>query len=166
MTDGFAHLFPASREIAALSAEERIRRIRVDRRIDYLRARQALDKLGDLIAFPPRARMPNLLIVGASGMGKTMVVEKCAIMFWRPRHGARMRPLYGPALADRLSGEALARLDPLARFGAARLEARASEEGDHDASAAPSLVSLLDFLTASYRRPSPPKLAEIPGATF
>jgi hypothetical protein len=107
--------------------------------------------------------MPNLLIVGASGMGKTMMSRSLrAIMFWRPRHGARMRP----ALADRLSGEALARLDPLARFGAARLEARASEEGDHDASAAPSLVSLLDFLTASYRRPSPPKLAEIPGATF
>lgn len=78
MTDGFAHLFPASREIAALSAEERIRRIRVDRRIDYPRARQALDKLGDLIAFPPRARMPNLLIVGASGMGKMMIVEKFA----------------------------------------------------------------------------------------
>jgi len=76
MTDSFDHLFPASREIAALSAEERIRRIRVDRWVDYPRARHALDKLGDLIAFPPRARMPNLLIVGASGMGKTMIVEK------------------------------------------------------------------------------------------
>jgi len=78
MTDSFDHLFPASREIAALSSEERIRRIRVDRWVDYPRARQALDKLDDLIAFPPRARMPNLLIVGASGMGKTMIVEKFA----------------------------------------------------------------------------------------
>ena len=34
--------------------------------------------LEDLIAFPQRARMPNLLIVGASGMGKTMIVEKFA----------------------------------------------------------------------------------------
>ena len=48
MTDSFDHLFPASREIAALSAEERIRRIRADRWVDYPRARQALDKLGDL----------------------------------------------------------------------------------------------------------------------
>ena len=78
MTDSFDHFFPPSREIAALSAEERIRRIRVDRWVDYPRARDALDKLGDLIAFPPRARMPNLLIVGASGMGKTMIVEKFA----------------------------------------------------------------------------------------
>ena len=34
--------------------------------------------LEDLIAFPRRARMPNLLIVGESGMGKTMIVEKFA----------------------------------------------------------------------------------------
>lgn len=87
-------------------------------------------------------------------------------VFWCPRHGARMRPLHGPALADRFCGEALARLDPFAQRGAARLGAWASEEEDGDASATPSLVSLLDFLTASYRRPSPPKLVEIPGATF
>lgn len=87
-------------------------------------------------------------------------------VFWCPRHGARMRPLHGLALEDRFSGEALARLDPLARLGVVRLKAWASEEGDGDASATPSLVSLLDFLTASYRRPSPSKLVEIPGATF
>lgn len=87
-------------------------------------------------------------------------------VFWRPRHGGRMRPVHGSALVDRFSSEALARLDPLVRLGAARLTAWASDEGDGDASAAPSLVGLLDFLTVSYRRPSPPKLAEIPGATF
>jgi type II secretory pathway predicted ATPase ExeA len=78
MTDEFEHLFPASRAIAALSAEERIRRIRADRWINYPRAEQALAKLEALLAFPQRARMPNLLIVGASGMGKTMIVEKFA----------------------------------------------------------------------------------------
>ena len=47
--------------------------------VDQLpRAQQALAMLEDLIAFPQRARMPNLLIVGASGMGKTMIVEKFA----------------------------------------------------------------------------------------
>jgi len=78
MTDEFEHLFPASRTIAALSAEERILRIRADRWINYPRAEQALAKLEALLAFPQRARMPNLLIVGASGMGKTMIVEKFA----------------------------------------------------------------------------------------
>ena len=76
MTEEFSHLFPASRAVAALSAEERIRRIRADRWINYPRAEQALAKLEELIVFPQRARMPNLLIVGASGMGKTMIVEK------------------------------------------------------------------------------------------
>jgi Bacterial TniB protein len=78
MSDEFDHLFPAVRPIAALGAEERVRRIRADRWVDYPLAREALAKLEELIAFPPRARMPNLLIVGASGMGKTMIVEKFA----------------------------------------------------------------------------------------
>lgn len=78
MTEKFSHLFPSSRAIAALSADERIRRIRADRWINYPRAEQALAKLEALLTFPQRARMPNLLIVGASGMGKTMIVEKFA----------------------------------------------------------------------------------------
>lgn len=78
MTEEFAHLFPASRVVAALSAGERIRRINADRWISYPRAEQALAKLEALLAFPQRARMPNLLIVGASGMGKTMIIEKFA----------------------------------------------------------------------------------------
>ncbi|MDF9301998.1 TniB family NTP-binding protein [Tritonibacter mobilis] len=72
----FPHLFPASQALAAKSADERIRRIRADRWISYPRAEQALAKLDTLIGFPKCARMPNLLIVGESGMGKTMIVEK------------------------------------------------------------------------------------------
>ncbi|KAF0126148.1 MAG: hypothetical protein FD148_2151, partial [Methylocystaceae bacterium] len=78
MTEDFEHLFAGSRPIAALSSEERLRRIRADRWINYPRAQQALAALEDLISFPRRARMPNLLIVGESGMGKTMIVEKFA----------------------------------------------------------------------------------------
>ena len=78
MNEEFGHLFPASRPVAALGNEERLRRIRSDRWINYPRAQRALAMLEDLIAFPQRARMPNLLIVGASGMGKTMIVEKFA----------------------------------------------------------------------------------------
>jgi type II secretory pathway predicted ATPase ExeA len=78
MADDFEHLFPAARPIAAMSSEERIRRMRADRWINYPRAQEVLAKLEGLIAYPRRARMPNLLIVGASGMGKTMIVEKFA----------------------------------------------------------------------------------------
>jgi DNA replication protein DnaC len=73
MSEDFGHLFASSRPIAALSSDERLRRIRSDRWINYPRAQQALAMLEDLIAFPQRARMPNLLIVGESGMGKTMI---------------------------------------------------------------------------------------------
>ena len=76
MMTEFPHLYPASRAVAAMSAEERIHRIRADRWIAYPRAQAALAKLEELISFPERARMPNLLIVGASGMGKTMIIEK------------------------------------------------------------------------------------------
>lgn len=72
----YPHLDPAVQAYADLPARERIEHIRVDRWIDYPRARQALDKLEELLLFPKRARMPNLLIFGASGMGKTMIIEK------------------------------------------------------------------------------------------
>ncbi|MGL4241259.1 MAG: TniB family NTP-binding protein [Beijerinckiaceae bacterium] len=78
MSDDLTHLFPASRELALRNDEQRIRLMRADRWISYPRAEAALAKLEELLAFPQRARMPNLLIVGESGMGKTMIVEKFA----------------------------------------------------------------------------------------
>ena len=113
MMTEFPHLYPASRAVAAMSAEERIHRIRADRWIAYPRAQAALAKLEELISFPERARMPNLLIVGASGMGKTMIIEKfvrdhpasfqrhhrpfayasrCSSDGFRPRRGAVLSP--------------------------------------------------------------------------
>jgi hypothetical protein len=47
------------------SADERIDWIRQDRWIRYLRADQALKQLDELLAFPPRNRMPCLLLTGA-----------------------------------------------------------------------------------------------------
>jgi hypothetical protein len=76
MMTEFPHLYPAACQLAALSAEERIHRIRADRWISYPRAEAALAKLETLMSFPERARMPNLLLVGESGMGKTMIIEK------------------------------------------------------------------------------------------
>ena len=42
MNEDFGHLFPASRPVAALGADERLRRIRSDRWINYPRAQQGI----------------------------------------------------------------------------------------------------------------------------
>ena len=70
------HLTPAARQLLHLPDAERIARIRADRWVDTPRAVLALGKLAELLDSPPRARMPNLLIWGDSGMGKTMIAEK------------------------------------------------------------------------------------------
>lgn len=53
-----------------------MRRIRTDRWIAYARANAALAAMEDLLSFPKRMRMPNLLLVGPTNNGKTMIVEK------------------------------------------------------------------------------------------
>ena len=72
----YPHLDPAVQAHVGQPDRERIEYMRVDRFVDYPRARQAFEKLEELLLFPKRARMPNLLIFGASGMGKTMIIEK------------------------------------------------------------------------------------------
>src|SRR5260370_11485793 len=72
----YVHLQPATRPIAAEEAQSRIRRIRTDRWIAYARAEAVLAALEDLLGFPKRMRMPNLLLVGPTNNGKTMIVEK------------------------------------------------------------------------------------------
>jgi type II secretory pathway predicted ATPase ExeA len=77
MTDtSYPHLLPQIRALADAPAEMRIRRIRTDRWIGYARAEAALSAMEDLLTFPKRTRMPNLLLVGPSNNGKTMIVEK------------------------------------------------------------------------------------------
>ena len=66
-------------EAAATSldiASERIARICSDRWIAYPRAMQAIDRLHELFEYPKRLRMPNLLIVGPTNNGKSMIAEK------------------------------------------------------------------------------------------
>lgn len=76
MSEDYAHLHASTRPLAAESAESRIRRIRTDRWITYHRAETALAAMEDLLTFPKRTRMPNLLVVGPTNNGKTMIVEK------------------------------------------------------------------------------------------
>lgn len=70
------HLLPSVQAIAALSAEERMDKLKQDHWIGYTQAEQALVKLEDLFRHPKRVRMPNMLIIGPTNNGKTMIVEK------------------------------------------------------------------------------------------
>lgn len=71
-----AHLHPSALAILDESPAVRIRRIRTDRWISYARAQFALDAIEDLLTFPKRLRMPNVLLVGPTNNGKTMIVER------------------------------------------------------------------------------------------
>jgi hypothetical protein len=78
MTESVAlfHLKPAAQDFAILSNEERICHIRSDRWIAYSRAQQALIRLDELMTWPRKQRMPNLLIIGPTNNGKSMIIEK------------------------------------------------------------------------------------------
>jgi len=70
------HLSAAARGALDLPTAERIERIRRPRWIGYTRAMQLLDKLDDLLTHPKTHRMPNLLIVGDTNAGKTMLANR------------------------------------------------------------------------------------------
>ena len=72
----YSHLNPAAIEALSLSDEERILKIRSERWIGYPRAKQILAKLEDLLKYPRTHRMPNLLIVGDTNNGKTMLAQR------------------------------------------------------------------------------------------
>jgi hypothetical protein len=76
VSEQFEHLSAPYRSHAMLPAAERIQWIRQDRWINYSRAEQVLGRLASLLAYPARDRMPCLLLFGATGMGKTRIVQK------------------------------------------------------------------------------------------
>jgi hypothetical protein len=62
--------------VRRLSNADRIAFSRASRWINYDLAREALERLTDLLNYPPRDRMPCLLLYGATGMGKSMIIRK------------------------------------------------------------------------------------------
>ncbi|MGH3573444.1 MAG: TniB family NTP-binding protein [Pseudonocardiaceae bacterium] len=70
------HLQPSAQALAPLPGAERVKRIRADRWIAYPRALRALARLDTLYEWPTTLRMPNLLLVGPTNNGKSMIVEK------------------------------------------------------------------------------------------
>ena len=59
-----------------LTDEERIHRIRQARWIGYTRAKELLEKMEDLLSHPRVQRMPNLLIVGETNNGKSVLAKR------------------------------------------------------------------------------------------
>ncbi len=50
--------------------------MRADRWIGYSRATAALERLETLYTWPGKQRMPNLLLIGPTNNGKSMIIEK------------------------------------------------------------------------------------------
>ena len=82
-----AHLRPETRGLAMRPAVERIAEIKVDRWIGYTAAQGALAQLNELLEREPgRVRPHNLLVLGPTNNGKTMVAERFRRM--HPSHMA------------------------------------------------------------------------------
>lgn len=82
-----SHLLPSVQVQARLPADERIRHVRAERWIGYPRALAALERLETLFSWPSRQRMPNLLLIGPTNNGKSMLIEK-----FRRSHPPRVLP--------------------------------------------------------------------------
>ena len=80
MTDAncetYSHLNDAAKAYITGSKEARIEYILSPKWIGYTRAKSIIGKLEDLHAYPRRHRMPNMLIIGESNTGKTMIAER------------------------------------------------------------------------------------------
>ena len=70
------HLTPSTCELLKLPDAGRIEKIRSVRWIGYPRAKKIMAKMEDLLVYPRSDRMPNLLIVGDTNNGKTMLVRR------------------------------------------------------------------------------------------
>ncbi len=82
--------------------------------------------------------------------------------FWCFAHGVRLWAREQRPMEALLPESVLERLDPLARRGAARLAAWAEDRDSLGDSGLPMVPDLLQFLSAPYRRSSPPSVAEQP----
>jgi hypothetical protein len=71
-----SHLVETLRPVVTLPADERIQQLRQPHWIGYTRSKRILERLEDLFQYPRVDRMPNLLIVGETNNGKTMIASR------------------------------------------------------------------------------------------
>jgi site-specific recombinase XerC len=103
MTAQYPHLHDSVRIHAGESIEARIRHIRSERWITYPRAETALLQLEDLLTFPKRTRMPNMLhtddpnphvhvvVRAISEEGKRLHIRKATLHNWRTAYAHLLR---------------------------------------------------------------------------
>lgn len=72
----YSHLTPQVRQVAALPADERMGHVAGSCWIGYPAAQAAIAKLNQILAQPPVLRPSNLLIVGPTNNGKSMIAER------------------------------------------------------------------------------------------
>ncbi|MCC2605613.1 TniB family NTP-binding protein [Planctobacterium marinum] len=72
----YPHLSPNAAKYVELDEAARVERILSDRWIGYTTSKTILGKLEDLLAYPRKERMPNMLIVGNTNNGKTHLVKR------------------------------------------------------------------------------------------
>jgi len=72
------HLTVKAKSRLKLSDEARIDYIRKPRWFGYDKAKEIINKLEELLTYPPKHRMPNLLLVGDTNNGKTAIINKFA----------------------------------------------------------------------------------------
>jgi type II secretory pathway predicted ATPase ExeA len=70
------HLNESAKQILLLNDNKRIEDISNSKWIGYPRAKKVLNKLEDLLEHPTILRMPNLLLVGDTNNGKTVLVNR------------------------------------------------------------------------------------------
>lgn len=70
------HLSPEVHAVMSWTTEQRIEYALQDRWIGYTRAQDAIKTLSDLLGYPRTLRMPNLLLVGESGNGKSTIIQR------------------------------------------------------------------------------------------
>lgn len=76
MSEPPAHLLPKAAAYLERPDAERLTYIRSPRWIGYTQAKAILSRLEELLVHPKSHRMPNLLIVGDTNNGKTMLVRR------------------------------------------------------------------------------------------
>jgi hypothetical protein len=70
------YLNESAKAALALSDQERIDFIRRPRWIGYTKAKEVIAQLENLLTYPKIHRMPNLLLVGETNNGKTVIVNR------------------------------------------------------------------------------------------
>lgn len=76
MSINLDHLHESAKKNIELSDEDRIFKIRSARWIGYPQSQYVLSELEKLLVTPKHHRMPNLLIVGETNNGKTMLIRR------------------------------------------------------------------------------------------